>query len=63
MLPLFVFDREVVPPGTEVTGRIVSLDPVARDEDLAERRCVDHIKAAAIAALDMIERSTAKEKA
>ena len=33
------------------------------DEDLAERRCVDHIKAAAIAALDMIERSTAKEKA
>ncbi|HET7887725.1 MAG TPA: GntR family transcriptional regulator, partial [Bradyrhizobium sp.] len=33
------------------------------DEDLAERRCVDHIKAAAVAALDMIERSSAKEKA
>jgi DNA-binding GntR family transcriptional regulator len=33
------------------------------DEDLAERCCVDHVKAAAIAALDMIERSTAKEKA
>ena len=33
------------------------------DEDLAERCCVDHIKAAAVAALDMIERSTAKEKA
>jgi DNA-binding GntR family transcriptional regulator len=33
------------------------------DEDLAERRCVDHIKAAAVAALDMIERSMAKEKA
>jgi DNA-binding GntR family transcriptional regulator len=33
------------------------------DEDLAERCCVDHIKAAAIAALDMIERTTAKEKA
>ncbi len=33
------------------------------DEDLAERRCVDHIKAAAVAALDMIERSTAKGKA
>lgn len=32
------------------------------DEDLAERCCVDHIKAAAVAALDMIERSTAKEK-
>jgi DNA-binding GntR family transcriptional regulator len=31
------------------------------DEDLAERCCVDHIKAAAVAALDMIERSTAKE--
>jgi DNA-binding GntR family transcriptional regulator len=30
------------------------------DEDLAERCCVDHIKAAAVAALDMIERSTAK---
>jgi DNA-binding GntR family transcriptional regulator len=28
------------------------------DEDLAERRCVDHIKAAAVAALDMIERSS-----
>lgn len=27
------------------------------DENLAERRCVDHVKAAAIAALDMIERS------
>jgi DNA-binding GntR family transcriptional regulator len=33
------------------------------DEDLAERCCVDHIKAAAVAALDMIERSAAKEKA
>jgi DNA-binding GntR family transcriptional regulator len=33
------------------------------DEDLAERRCVDHIKAAAVAALDMIERSIASEKA
>jgi DNA-binding GntR family transcriptional regulator len=33
------------------------------DEDLAERCCVDHIKAAAVAALDMIERSMAKEKA
>jgi DNA-binding GntR family transcriptional regulator len=33
------------------------------DEDLAERCCVDHIKAAAVAALDMIERSTANEKA
>jgi DNA-binding GntR family transcriptional regulator len=33
------------------------------DEDLAERCCVDHIKAAAVAALDMIERSTVKEKA
>jgi DNA-binding GntR family transcriptional regulator len=33
------------------------------DEDLAERCCVDHIKAAAVAALDMIERTTAKEKA
>jgi DNA-binding GntR family transcriptional regulator len=33
------------------------------DEDLAERCCVDHIKAAAVAALDMIERSMAKERA
>jgi DNA-binding GntR family transcriptional regulator len=33
------------------------------DEDLAERCCVDHIKAAAVAALDMIERSMPKEKA
>ena len=33
------------------------------DEDLAERCCVDHIKAAAIAALDMIERSMVKDKA
>ena len=32
------------------------------DEDLAERRCIDHIKAAAVAALDMIERSMASEK-
>jgi len=32
------------------------------DEDLAERCCVDHIRAAAVAALDMIERSTAKDK-
>ena len=33
------------------------------DEDLAERCCVDHVKAAAVAALDMIERSMPKEKA
>ena len=33
------------------------------DEDLAERCCVDHVKAAAVAALDMIERSMVKEKA
>jgi DNA-binding GntR family transcriptional regulator len=33
------------------------------DEDLAERCCVDHVRAAAVAALDMIERSMAKEKA
>ena len=33
------------------------------DADLAERCCVDHVKAAAVAALDMIEQSTAKEKA
>ena len=32
------------------------------DADLAERCCVDHVKAAAVAALDMIERSM-KEKA
>ncbi len=31
------------------------------DEELAERCCVDHVKAAAIAALDMIERTSAKE--
>lgn len=31
------------------------------DEDLAERCCVDHIKAAAVAALDMIERSMAEK--
>jgi DNA-binding GntR family transcriptional regulator len=31
------------------------------DEELAERCCVDHVKAAAIAALDMIERTQAKE--
>jgi len=31
------------------------------DADLAERCCVDHIKAAAVAALDMIERSMTKE--
>jgi DNA-binding GntR family transcriptional regulator len=35
----------------------------AGDEDLAERCCVDHVKAAAVAALDMIAQSTAKEKA
>jgi DNA-binding GntR family transcriptional regulator len=29
------------------------------DPDLAERCCVDHVKAAAVAALDMIERSSA----
>jgi DNA-binding GntR family transcriptional regulator len=28
------------------------------DPDLAERRCIDHVNAAAIAALDMIERSS-----
>jgi hypothetical protein len=33
------------------------------DPDLAERCCVDHINAAAVAALDMIERSAAKETA
>jgi DNA-binding GntR family transcriptional regulator len=33
------------------------------DEDLAERCCVDHVKAAAVAALDMIAQSAAKEKA
>ena len=33
------------------------------DEDLAERCCVDHVKAAAVAALDMIQRSMAEEKA
>jgi DNA-binding GntR family transcriptional regulator len=33
------------------------------DEDLAERCCVDHVKAAAVAALDMIQRSIAEEKA
>ena len=33
------------------------------DADLAERCCVDHVRAAAVAALDMIERSMAKEKA
>ncbi|WP_298255807.1 GntR family transcriptional regulator [Bradyrhizobium sp.] len=32
------------------------------NEDLAERRCVDHVEAAAVAALDMIERSAAKGK-
>jgi DNA-binding GntR family transcriptional regulator len=31
------------------------------DEALAERRCIDHVKAAAIAALDMIEQSAAKK--
>jgi DNA-binding GntR family transcriptional regulator len=33
------------------------------DEDLAERCCVDHVKAAAVAALDMIQRSMPEEKA
>lgn len=33
------------------------------DEDLAEQCCVDHVKAAAVAALDMIERTSAKDKA
>ena len=33
------------------------------DADLAERCCVDHVKAAAVAALDMIERSMTQEKA
>jgi DNA-binding GntR family transcriptional regulator len=32
------------------------------DEELAERCCIDHIKAAAIAALDMIEQSIAKKE-
>jgi len=31
------------------------------DEDLAERCCVDHVKAAAVAALDMIARTSAEE--
>ena len=31
------------------------------DEELAERCCVDHVKAAAVAALDMIQRMSAKE--
>jgi DNA-binding GntR family transcriptional regulator len=31
------------------------------DEDLAERRCIDHVKAAAVAALDMIERASDKK--
>ncbi|HMM90561.1 GntR family transcriptional regulator [Bradyrhizobium sp.] len=31
------------------------------DEELAERCCVDHVKAAAVAALDMIARTSAKE--
>ena len=31
------------------------------DEELAERCCVDHVKAAAVAALDMITRTSAKE--
>lgn len=33
------------------------------DADLAERCCVDHVKAAAVAALDMIERNEAAEAA
>lgn len=33
------------------------------DEELAERCCIDHVKAAAVAALDMIERTTARENA
>lgn len=33
------------------------------DEDLAERCCIDHVKAAAVAALDMIERSAAEKAA
>ena len=31
------------------------------DEELAERCCIDHVKAAAVAALDMIQRMSAKE--
>jgi DNA-binding GntR family transcriptional regulator len=31
------------------------------NEELAERCCVDHVNAAAVAALDMIERTSAKE--
>src|ERR1700744_487056 len=33
------------------------------DADLAERRCVDHVKAAAVAALAMIARSATEQKA
>ncbi|WP_035714818.1 FCD domain-containing protein, partial [Bradyrhizobium genomosp. I (2014)] len=33
------------------------------DADLAERCCVDHINAAAVAALDMIEKSSAAKEA
>jgi DNA-binding GntR family transcriptional regulator len=33
------------------------------DADLAERCCVDHVKAAAVAALSMIEQSSVKAKA
>jgi len=33
--PLFAFDREVVPAGTEVSGRIASLDHVARGRRVA----------------------------
>jgi DNA-binding GntR family transcriptional regulator len=32
------------------------------DPDLAERCCVDHVKAAAVAALSMIERSSAAKE-
>ncbi len=32
------------------------------DADLAEQCCVDHVKAAAVAALDMIEKQSAAEK-
>jgi hypothetical protein len=43
-------------------GEWIGGDAGAGDEELAERRCVHHFKAAAIAALDMIERTPTREK-
>jgi DNA-binding GntR family transcriptional regulator len=43
----------------EVTGILRAIE--SGDEALAESRCVAHVKAAAVAALDMIEQSEAKE--